>query len=54
VSEEDRAALLGHALRTMPEHYAGADIGTDLLIDWSAKGDESWHWHCTIALTRRD
>jgi integrase len=27
VPEEDRAALLGHALRTMPEHYASADIG---------------------------
>ena len=27
VAEEDRAALLGHALRTMPEHYASADIG---------------------------
>lgn len=27
VPEEDRAALLGHAPRTMPEHYASADIG---------------------------
>ena len=27
VSEEDRAALLGHATRTMPEHYASADVG---------------------------
>jgi len=27
VSAEDRAALLGHSLRTMPEHYASADIG---------------------------
>ena len=27
VPEEDRAAPLGHALRTMPEHYASADIG---------------------------
>jgi integrase len=26
VSEEDRAALLGHATRTMPEHYASADV----------------------------
>ena len=27
VAEEDRAALLGHATRTMPEHYASADVG---------------------------
>jgi integrase len=27
VTAEDRAALLGHSLRTMPEHYASADIG---------------------------
>ncbi len=27
VAEEDRAALLGHSLRTMPEHYASADVG---------------------------
>src|SRR5207237_1935455 len=27
VSEEDRAALLGHATRTIPEHYASADVG---------------------------
>jgi integrase len=27
VSEEDRAALLGHASRSMTEHYASADIG---------------------------
>jgi hypothetical protein len=27
VSEEDRAAPLGHATRTMPEHYASADVG---------------------------
>lgn len=27
VAEEDRAALLGHAMRTMPEHYASADVG---------------------------
>ena len=27
VAEEDRAALLGHSLHTMPEHYASADIG---------------------------
>ena len=27
VWEEDRAALLGHATRTMPEHYASADVG---------------------------
>src|SRR5207302_9947762 len=27
VSEDDRAALLGHATRTMPEHYASADVG---------------------------
>lgn len=26
VHEEDRAALLGHACRSMPEHYASADI----------------------------
>jgi integrase len=26
VHEEDRAALLGHACRTMPEHYASADV----------------------------
>jgi hypothetical protein len=27
VSEEDRAALLGHAWRSMPEFYASPDIG---------------------------
>jgi len=27
VAEEDRAALLGHARRTMPELYASADVG---------------------------
>lgn len=27
VAEEDRAALLGHALRSMTEHYASGDIG---------------------------
>jgi integrase len=27
VAEEDRCALLGHALRTMPELYASADVG---------------------------
>ena len=27
VAEEDRAALLGHSMRTMPEHYASADVG---------------------------
>jgi hypothetical protein len=27
VSNEDRAALLGHATKTMPEHYGAADIG---------------------------
>ena len=27
VAEEDRAALLGHATRSMPAHYASADIG---------------------------
>jgi len=26
VDEEDRAALLGHACRTMPGHYASADV----------------------------
>jgi integrase len=26
VHEEDRAALLGHACRSMPEHYASADV----------------------------
>jgi hypothetical protein len=31
VHEEDRAALLGHASRSMPEHYASADVGR--LID---------------------
>lgn len=27
VSNEDRASLLGHATKSMPEHYAAADIG---------------------------
>ena len=27
VSQEDRAALLGHGARSMPEHYAAGDIG---------------------------
>jgi integrase len=27
VAEEDRCALLGHAVRTMPELYASADVG---------------------------
>jgi hypothetical protein len=27
VTEADRAALLGHATRSMPEHYASADVG---------------------------
>lgn len=27
VAAEDRAALLGHSMRTMPQHYASADIG---------------------------
>jgi hypothetical protein len=27
VAEEDRAALLGHATRSMPSHYASADVG---------------------------
>lgn len=27
VSQEDRAALLGHEGRSMPEHYAAADVG---------------------------
>jgi integrase len=27
VPEEDRAALLGHATRSMPAHYASADVG---------------------------
>lgn len=33
VSNEDRASLLGHATKSMPEHYAAADIG--LLIKLS-------------------
>jgi integrase len=41
VHEEDRAALLGHAWRSMPEHYASADVRrlTDLanrVLDRSA------------------
>ena len=27
MSREDRAVLLGHEGRSMPEHYASADIG---------------------------
>ena len=27
VAQEDRCALLGHSQRTMPEHYASADVG---------------------------
>ena len=27
VAEEDRCALLGHSSRSMPEHYASADVG---------------------------
>jgi integrase len=27
VTEEDRCALLGHAVRTMPQLYASADVG---------------------------
>ena len=27
VHEEDRAALLGHATGSMPEHYGSADVG---------------------------
>jgi hypothetical protein len=30
VTEADRAALLGHATRSMPEHYASADVGADV------------------------
>jgi integrase len=32
VAEEDRCALLGHALRTMPQLYASADVGRIVVL----------------------